>query len=151
MLNVCYGCGEYRTDKIVTAHGERAVAKCPVCEHEHPFLMLPLLIVTGASGTGKSTVLQRLIGTVSEAVLLEGDILWFGDDADIDHFDLLLRLSKNVSQAGRPVVLFGAGIGVPDNLESCGERRYFSKINYLALTCDPLVLGARPENTAAAS
>ncbi len=148
MLNCCYGCGEYRADKIINGAGERPVAVCPECNHEHLFLMLPLLIVTGASGVGKSTILQRLIGTVSEAVLLDCDILWFGDDHAADHFEVVLRVSKNVSQAGRPVVLFGSGIGVPDNLESCVERRYFSRLHYLALTCDPKVqaerLRARP-------
>ena len=143
MLNCCYGCGEYRADKIINDAGERPVAVCPECGHEHPFLMLPLLIVTGASGAGKSTILQRLIGTVSEAVLLEGDTLWFGDDHVADHFEVLLRVSKNVSQAGRPVVLFGAGIGVPDNMESRVERRYFSRLHYLALTCDPEILMER--------
>ena len=148
MLNCCYECGEHRPDKIIKEVGEHPVAVCPECDHEHPFLMLPLLIVTGASGAGKSTILQRLIGTIPEAVLLEGDTLWFGDDHSADHFEVLLRVSKNVAQAGRPVVLFGSGIGVPDNLESCVERRYFSRVRYLALTCDPEVqlerLRARP-------
>ena len=66
MLNCCYACGEYRADKIINDAGERPVAACPQCGHAHPFVMLPLLIVTGASGTGKSTILQRLIGPVSE-------------------------------------------------------------------------------------
>ncbi len=143
MLNCCYACGEYHADKIIDDVGERPVAVCPECGHEHPFVMSPLLIVTGASGAGKSTILQLLIGTVSEAVLLEGDILWFGDDHAVDHFEVLLRVCKNVSQAGRPVVLFGAGIGVPDNMESCVERRYFSTLHYLALTCDPEILMER--------
>jgi len=33
-----------------------------------------------------------------------------------------LRLCKNISQAGNPVVLFGAGTGVPYNIEPCAER-----------------------------
>ena len=45
-------------------------------------------------------------------------------------------MAKNISQSGRPVVLFGAGMGVPDNLEACVEWRYFSKVHYLALVCD---------------
>jgi hypothetical protein len=31
-------------------------------------------------------------------------------------------------------VLFGAGVGVPSNLEVCVERRYFSRLHYLALS-----------------
>ncbi len=55
----------------------------------------------------------------------------------------MLRVSKNVSQAGRPFVLIGAGIGEPENAESCVERRYFSRLHYLALTCDPETLWER--------
>jgi hypothetical protein len=41
------------------------------------------------------------------------------------------------------VVLFGAGVGVPSNLESCIERRYFSTLHYLALTVEDDVLVER--------
>ena len=44
-------------------------------------------------------------------------------------------MSKNIAQSGRPVALFGAGMGVPSNLEGLVERRYFSAIHYLALVC----------------
>jgi hypothetical protein len=58
-------------------------------------------------------------------------------------FETWLRMCKNIGQAGRPVVLFGAGVGVPANLESCVERRYFSTLHYLALTCEDEVLVER--------
>ena len=32
-------------------------------------------------------------------------------------------------------MLFGAGFGVPENIEPCTERRYFSCINYLNIYC----------------
>jgi hypothetical protein len=54
-----------------------------------------------------------------------------------------LRLAKNISQVGQPMVLFGAGVGVPANLEECVERRYFAVIHYLALVCDDAVLEQR--------
>ena len=60
-----------------------------------------------------------------------------------DYFETWLRVCKNISQSGRPVVLFGAGIGVPENMEPCVERRYFSVLHYLALTCDDKVLADR--------
>lgn len=52
-------------------------------------------------------------------------------------------MAKNISQAGRPIVLFGTGMGVPENIEPCVERRYFSEIHYLALVCDDGVLAQR--------
>ena len=146
MLNVCYKCGLYRADKIIDPNGP--VAICPECGHKHSFLLLPLLIVSGASGTGKSTVCQYLLGKQQQAILLDSDILWrpeFNKPENTyrDFFETGLRMCKNINPAGRQVVLFGAGIGVPDNIESCVERRYFSGVHYLSLVCDDDLLARR--------
>lgn len=146
MMNVCHKCGVYRADKVIDPAGPFAV--CPECGHKHPFRQLPLLTVSGASGTGKSTIYSQLIGKINGAVLLDADILW---RKDFDHpennyreyMEMWLRMCKNISQAGQPVVLFGAGTGVPMNIEPCVERRYFSQIHYLALVCDGEVLTNR--------
>lgn len=139
MFNVCCQCGVYRADKIIASDG--SIAICPECGHQHPFRRLPLLLVSGASGAGKSTVCHALLGRSLEVVLLDSDILWrpeFNMPADNyrSFFETWLRMCKNIGQAGQPVVLFGAGVGVPANLEPCVERRYFSKTHYLALTCE---------------
>jgi predicted kinase/DNA-directed RNA polymerase subunit RPC12/RpoP len=146
MFNVCHNCGLYRADKVIDPVGPYAI--CPECGHKHVFRQLPLLIVSGASGAGKSTVCRALLGKVENAVLLDSDILWrpeFNKPEDNyrDFFETWLRMAKNISQAGRPVVLFGAGLGVPENIELCVERRYFSDIHYLALVCDDEVLAQR--------
>jgi len=125
MMNVCHKCGVYRADKVIDPAGPFAV--CSECDHKHVFRQLPLLTVSGASGTGKSTIYSQLIGKLNGAVLLDADILW---RKDFDHpendyreyMELWLRMCKNVSQAGQPVVLFGAGTGVPMNIEPCVER-----------------------------
>ena len=146
MINVCTNCGEYRADKIIDPRGPCAI--CPVCEHPHPFLQLPLLIVSGASGAGKTTICRNLLGKYQDAVLLDADILWRPEfdrpkDGYRDFFETWLRVCKNISQSGRPVVLFGAGIGVPENMEPRVERRYFSELHYLALVCDDELLAER--------
>lgn len=144
MFNVCDGCGAYRVDKIVDEGASEAV--CPECGHRHPFIRSPLLLVTGASGSGKSAVCRRIQGALrDDAVVFEGDILWaphFERDPQL-FFETWLRVCKNTAQAGRPVVLFGAGTGFPENVETCIERRYFSTLNYLALTCDDATLAER--------
>lgn len=145
-MNVCINCGEYRADKIIDQSGPYAI--CPVCEHKHPFLQLPLLIVGGASGTGKSTVRHALLGRMNEVVLLEGDLLWRPEfnkpeDKYRDFFETWLRMCKSISQSGRPVVMFNAGMGVPENVEECVERRYFSEVHYLALICEDEALAER--------
>jgi hypothetical protein len=146
MFNVCHQCGQYRADKIIDPAGPYAI--CPECGHKHTFRYLPLLIVSGASGTGKSTVCNALLGRVTSAVLLDSDILWCPafDNPENDYrdfFEIWLRMAKNIGQSGRPVVLFGAGAGVPGNIEPCVERRYFLAVHYLALTCDDDVLATR--------
>jgi GTPase SAR1 family protein len=146
MMNVCYNCGEYRADKAIDPAGPHAI--CPVCGFKHEFRMLPLLMIGGASGVGKTTVCNRLIDILSDVVILETDILWqpeFNQPEDNYRafFETWLRMSKNISQGGRPVALFGAGCVVPENVEPCVERRYFSAVHYLALTCDDAVIAER--------
>lgn len=146
MFNVCHNCGLYRADKIIDPSGPYAI--CPECGHKHPFHQLPFLIVSGASGAGKSSVCNAILGKLEDVVLLDSDILWrpeFNKPEDNyrDFFETWLRVAKNISQSGRPVVLFGAGMGVPENIEPCVERRYFSDIHYLALVCDDEILGQR--------
>ena len=146
MFNVCHNCGLYRADKIIDLSGPYAI--CPECGHRHLFRYLPLLIVSGASGAGKSTVCQAMLGKMEGVVILDSDILWrpefnTPENNYHDFFETWLRLAKNIAQAGKPVVLFGAGIGVPENTEPCVERRYFSNIYYLALVCDDEVLQQR--------
>jgi hypothetical protein len=51
---------------------------------------------------------------------------------------------KNISQAGKPVVL--CGVGEPTQFEQCIERRYFSELHYLALICDDQILASRLRN-----
>ena len=166
MFNVCTNCGHYRVDKTITQPASvaeisdpdgqvssrlgtrHALATCPQCGHPHPFLQRPLLLVGGASATGKTTILQELTGQFTDAVLLEADLLWleeFQDPTDgYPRFkETWLRMAKNIGQSGRPVALFGAGLAVPENIEQCVERRYFSQTHYLALVCDEVELRRR--------
>ena len=74
MFNTCDVCGAYRVDKIID--DVRGHATCPECGHRHSFVCSPLLLVSGASGTGKSTVFRRMQGTLTDAVLFDSEILW---------------------------------------------------------------------------
>jgi hypothetical protein len=136
----------YRRDKIIDPAGPYAI--CPECGHKHRFRQLPLILVSGASGAGKSSVCNAMRGKLDQVVLLDSDILWrreFDTPGDHyrDYFETWLRMAKNIGQSGRPVVLFGAGMGVRDNVEPCVERCYFSGTHYLALVCDDEVLEQR--------
>lgn len=152
MINVCSQCGAYRADKAVDS--SRSVAVCPECAHTHPFRFTPLFLVGGASGAGKSALIEPLIRRQPPVVVLETDILWrpeFNkpDEQYRDYFETWLRLAKNIAQNGRSVLLLGAGFAVPKNIAQCVESRYFTRIHTLALTCqDDLLeqrLKARPD------
>lgn len=145
MFNVCPHCGEYRADKVI--EGEYAV--CPNCGFKHKFNRSPLFVLTGASGVGKTTACLALAARAKDFVVMESDILWRDEfkksTTDYsDYRETWLRVCKNISQAGKPVVLCGAG--VPDQFERCIERRYFSILHYLALICDDEILVSRLRN-----
>jgi hypothetical protein len=111
-------------------------------------LQLPLLVVSGASGAGKSAVYGTLLGQMNEVVMLEGDLIWrpefdTPETKYRDFFETWLKICRDISQSGRPVVMFNAGMGVPENIEPCEGRSYFSKIHYLALVCENDVLANR--------
>ncbi|AFR09760.1 AAA family ATPase [Nocardiopsis alba] len=142
---ICAHCGEWDPEPD-TGAGARLL-RCSFCGLTRPFLRLPLLCVTGPSGTGKSTVARALLeGLRERCVVLEQDLLWVGglrDPAD-DHRlfrSTWLRTAAMVQQSGRPVVL--CGTVVPPELEHLPERALFDGVHYLALTCEPEVLAER--------
>ena len=144
MFNVCPTCGEYCVEKTIDASGPFAI--CPYCGYAHPFLQLPLFLITGPSGAGKTTMCLELVPLVRECVILDSDILWGAvlatpENNYRDYRNLCLRIAKNVGQNGRPVVL--GGTAIPEQFETCPERRYFSTLYYLALVCDDQLLEER--------
>ncbi len=148
MINVCPGCGQYRADKIPRQQEGSVV--CPECDAVEPWRFRPLLLVGGASGSGKTALCRHLSLNGCGAIPLEADILWnpYYDKPEEQYqtfFNTWLRLAKNIAQCGEPIVLFGAGFGVPENIEELVERRYFSETHYLALVCEPQALAARLE------
>lgn len=77
---------------------------------------------------------------------MESDILWGAfppteEQGYQDYRNMWLRVAKNIGQAGRPVVLCGTAL--PEQVENCAERRYFSTIYYLAMVCDDAILKER--------
>ncbi|WP_052809477.1 AAA family ATPase [Streptomonospora alba] len=148
---ICPDCGDFTDRPDVDAAGPSgAVVCCARCGHRAPFQRLPLLCVTGPSGTGKSTVARLLLERLSaEFVVLEQDLLWTGGlrDSSTEHPQFRttwLRTAAMIHQNGRPVVL--CGTVVPPELEGLPERALFSEIRYLGLMCEPDVLAARLRN-----
>ena len=144
MFNVCINCGVYSVEKIIEPEGPFAV--CQYCGYKHQFLQLPLFVITGASGSGKTRAYLELPRKTAQYTFIECDIFWGPHfDKPEENYrsfrDHCLRVAKNISQNGKSVVLCGTAL--PDGYEISAERRYFSNIHYLALVCDGDVLEER--------
>ena len=107
---------------------------------------LPLFIITGASGVGKSTACEVLFQNESEYIVLESDLLWHDvynepDENYRKYRELWLRVCANISQIGKPIIL--CGCAVPEQFDVCEEKELFTKIYYLAIVCDDVILENR--------
>jgi hypothetical protein len=145
MFNVCTACGLSHVEPEFDGSSHLV---CSSCGDRRPFRRLPLLMVGGPAGAGKSSVGASLLGDLTEAVVIECDLLWrrefdTPEDDYSEYFRLWLRLAAHISQSGKPVALFGAGFAVPHSVEPRPERRLFDAVHYLGLVCDDEVLTAR--------
>ena len=56
MIGQCIKCGSYNWDKEINGN----MVKCPKCGHTWEMESLPLFILTGCSGVGKTTTAQMI-------------------------------------------------------------------------------------------
>ncbi|MEH7380627.1 AAA family ATPase [Bacillus sp. JJ1533] len=101
---------------------------------------VPLYIVTGAKGTGKTTVTEELRKLMPEYVVFDyDDVITFIKD-DLGKFDkhqlqnIWLRVARNIAESGRKTII--CGIIRPQDIERCIDFNYFKHVYYLALHCD---------------
>lgn len=73
MPDVCPACGMFALDNL---ERRRDRVRCTACGHEEPVAILPLFVVTGASGSGKTAVARALQRIMPEADVFESDILY---------------------------------------------------------------------------
>ena len=137
MISICPKCGNYDWDKEVL-DSKKTKIKCPICGAIWNSKGLPLLILTGCSGVGKTTTAQELMQRETPFVTLDADFFTFmpsGTDEDwiarVEHQE---EISADIMQAGKPVLWSMAGC--LDKLKSTYNARFFSGIYCLALTCD---------------
>lgn len=140
---ICPACGEWLDTPLV----EEQNVVCPRCGHREPIAQPPTLFLTGASGTGKSTVAHRLVSLVAPQIMvLEQDVLWIGALQDpTDDFGPFrrtwLRMVAMLNQSGRPTLL--CGTVAPPEVEYRPERSLLGPTHYLALVADEDVLRDR--------
>lgn len=132
MIGICQACGNHNWDKEVMGD----TITCPKCGVSWRFEKLPLFILTGCSGVGKTTTGQTLQRECKELVVLDGDMFFniMPHENEADYYaqvEQIGSLSKNISQSGKPVLWTMAGN--LDKINSTYHRRFFEKVYVLAL------------------
>ena len=143
MAIVCKACGAWIVPVIDV---NTQTARCPDCNFVEPRRFLPLFVVTGTSGVGKTAIVPELQQLLPNWDIFETDILQdSGGDWQMVKCNWL-RIAHNLAQSNRPVIL--CGTIKPDELDRCETRPFFTTIYYLALHCDETTqakrLRARP-------
>jgi hypothetical protein len=138
---ICQACGEWETDRPVI---DQSIV-C-TCGHRRPIHILPMFVLTGASGAGKTTVGNELLGQITDPVVLDCDILWSEemdspDDGYARFRSTWLRVAANIHQSGRSTLLIGSG--TPEGYDGRPERALVGPIQWMALVCDDDELEAR--------
>lgn len=109
---------------------------------------LPLFIVTGASGVGKTTVMQELRAQMPEFVVFSTDIDNFGATAEKleyqDRYNLLLHSAYSVALSGRGTII--CGTFMPWDAKQCDRYDEFSEICFINLHCDDSTRNSRLQN-----
>jgi hypothetical protein len=131
-MDGCLRCA--RHGGSVALRGDR----CASCGRT--WLRLPLFVLNGATGVGKSAVGEAAMPLLPECVHIDGDAFWsndfFGDRAAVArYYAHCLRVAIEISQSGRPVVFRGANN--PDRWRGSPLTTYFTGIHYLGLHADP--------------
>lgn len=131
----------------LTPSGDRAV--CDVCGWSEPALRLPLFVVTGAAGAGKTTLRQPLIDALPECAVF--DVNWLYDTArrislpdPMDWMglrDAWLAVAHGVAQGGRVTVLLSAFL--PGEMAELPARRWIGDIHFAGLDCSDEVRRSR--------
>lgn len=115
---------------------------CPRCGDEQPVPDLPLFVVTGASGTGKSTVTGPLRRLLPDCEVFETDALLHVAALGLDtERGTWLRLAHDIALNGRVTVLTGSFL--PSQLEPLPGRKLIGPIRFCTLDCPDAVIAER--------
>ncbi len=142
MIEICSNCGNHEWDKEIIGNKLR----CPKCGEEWEFRKMPLLILTGCSGVGKTTTAIEIMRKMVDFVVLDADIFagfinWEDEESCNNWVEIIANISKDIQQSGKPVLWTMAGC--LDRLPKAYNSRYFSEIICLALVTDENALRQR--------
>jgi len=135
---ICSNCGAWLTATALDPTESGMTIRCPDCGYRELFVQDPLWWVTGAPGSGKSSVLPHLRRALPEYVVFDGEAIDFwrfteaaGDYAPL--YDCWLKVGHQIALNRRPLVIVATAL--PEQLDARPCRGYFSTIHYLGLIC----------------
>jgi hypothetical protein len=112
--------------------------RCPWCGAQQRLPAHPLLVVTGASGTGKSTVVEPLRHRLPDCEVLETDLIL---QVAALGWDTWLQPAHAIALSGRATVLCGS---LPTGqLEVLPARRLVGPVHFCNLDCPDAALAER--------
>jgi broad-specificity NMP kinase len=96
---------------------------------------LPLFIVTGASGAGKTAVIKDLRKLLPHVDVFDIDSIneFIGQEWNTIR-NIWLRIARNIAESGRITII--CGTMMPWDVEKCEDYPYFKHVYYLNLHCD---------------
>jgi len=115
---------------------------CTACNAQIEANFLPLFLISGASGTGKSTLVCHLRPLLPDCVVVGGDLLV--DVTNRDHQSFLgrwLRIAYAAAQSGHPIVI--AGVIEKTELDAHVDRSLVGRIHVIGLHTSEEVRVAR--------
>ena len=136
-MHYCQACDEPR---LMTP--DNGTVRCPQCGSlAHQAVIRPLFVVTGASGSGKTTILPELLSRLAGWCAVF-DVDWLidplgraaGGEVDWAAFrDTWLHVAHGVAQNGLPTLLLAPFI--PEHLDALPGRAWVGEIHFLVLDC----------------
>ena len=135
MIGICPRCGNYDWDKEVTGNQ----VCCSKCGETWRFRKMPLFVLTGCSGMGKTTTGIEIMKQQNEFIVLDADMFYsiMPHDTQEDYYNQIEQvesLSKNIMQTGKTVLWTMAGN--LDKLNHVYNRRFIGEIYCQALVCE---------------
>jgi hypothetical protein len=129
---ICPHCGAYA---LMNPDRSPDFTTCSMCGERTPSNIFPLLVVTGASGSGKTVIIPYLRAKLTNLVIFDKDLLW-GRCGD-QFYNNWLRIAYSLAQQGRHTLI--CGIVMPSDFEACEDRNLVGTIHYLNLHCSDAI------------
>jgi hypothetical protein len=137
---ICPRCGEWIDRPLALEPSGPSTLRmtCPHCRAPSPVEQHRLWFVTGSSGSGKTILTPLLRPRLPECVVFECEAIhyWlFKDERGYASlYNQWLQVAREIALNGRPTVLVGTAL--PEQLDECPNRPYFSAVHYLGLVCE---------------